>query len=256
MFSIRLIIAAAVASCALAACSQPAPQAAPKAQAKSADAYLAPPRVTAAALAGDSVRLSGEAPAGARVRLASPAGQALFVGADANGRWTVVLPSVGTARILGISAEAGARIVQGQGYLLVTSAGQAALLRAGAGAVRLDRLPAVAIGAVDFDGEGGAVVSGQAPANANVSVRLDGIQTADGRADATGRFSISLPEPVRAGQHALEVAGDGFAARASVAFSDAAPLTTGPFRSEAVGAGLRADWMTPGGGLQSTVIIG
>lgn len=250
-----IIIACAVLS-AVAGCSPPTPQPSQKALARSADAYLAPPRVTAAALAGGGVRLSGDAPVRARVRLASPAGEARFADADARGRWTLVLPPAETARILGLSAQAGARVVQGQGYLLVTPAGQAALLRAGAGAVRLDRLPAVVIGAVDFDGEGGAVVSGQAPANANISLRLDGSQAAEGRADAAGRFSISLPQPVQAGTHGVEIAGDGFSARASVTISDAAPLTTGPFRSETAGAGVRADWMTPGGGLQSTVIIG
>jgi hypothetical protein len=34
------------------------------------------------------------------------------------------------------------------------------------------------------------------------------------------------------------------------------PLADGPFRSQTTAAGVRADWMTPGGGLQSTLILG
>ena len=39
---------------------------------------------------------------------------------------------------------------------------------------------------------------------------------------------------------------------------DATPapaLASGPFRAAAVAGGLRVDWMTPGGGVQSTILL-
>jgi len=35
----------------------------------------------------------------------------------------------------------------------------------------------------------------------------------------------------------------------------AAPLVDGPLRSQLTSAGLRVDWMTPGGGVQSTILV-
>jgi hypothetical protein len=40
-----------------------------------------------------------------------------------------------------------------------------------------------------------------------------------------------------------------------VVTSAAAPLAGRPLRSQLSGGGLRCDWTTPGGGLQSTVIV-
>jgi hypothetical protein len=34
-----------------------------------------------------------------------------------------------------------------------------------------------------------------------------------------------------------------------------APLAQGPVRSQLTDAGLRVDWMTPGGGVQSTILV-
>jgi hypothetical protein len=37
--------------------------------------------------------------------------------------------------------------------------------------------------------------------------------------------------------------------------SRAAPLAQGPLRSQITHAGLRLDWLTPGGGVQSTILV-
>lgn len=242
---------------ALAGCGghSPAPRAASPDAVAAEDLYLAPPSVSRAVRQGSAVVLSGQAPAAAKLRLGTPGGEALATTADRQGRWTITLPASAQPRIFGLSMAVGARQVQAQGYVLVGPGGQAALLRSGAGALRLDPRPAGRIGAFDFDRDGGAVVSGVAPADAALSVQLDGRQAADARADAQGRYSVALPR-LTAGPHRLEVKGDGFYDSVAVEASPPAPLADGPLRSQFSSGGLRADWMTPGGGVQSTFLPG
>ncbi|MCR5879942.1 Ig-like domain-containing protein [Phenylobacterium sp. J367] len=244
-------IAAVAAVLTLAACGRGADNPAEGAAGDRPEAagYLSPP--VAAAFAGGL--LSGSGAPGARVRLASPGGAAQFAEVASDGRWTFRPPPAQEPRIYGLSMTSGGRTVQAQGYVLVSPRGQAALLRAGGGSRRLDR-QAAGLGAFDYDRGGGAVISGAAPAGAVVLVRLDGRQVAEGRADAAGRFTIALP-PIGGGGHRLEVQGDGFEDEASVDTRPAEPLVGGPLRSQFSGAGLRADWLTPGGGVQTTVLI-
>jgi hypothetical protein len=205
------------------------------------------------------VVLAGRGPPAARVRLARPTGEASYVDAERDGRWTIQLGPAGDARIFGLSATAGGRQVQAQGYLLVTPKGQAALLRAGAGALRIDAVPGSGLRAIDFDAGGGMEVTAAASPKATVILRLDGREVAEGRADANGRYAVSLPPagqpPIRPGGHVVQVAGDGFNDTAAILVSPARPLADGPLHSQFTPAGLRVDWMTPGGGLQSTILI-
>jgi hypothetical protein len=220
-------------------------------------AYLSPPRVEAVRSGPGGVTLIGSAPAGGRVRLATPAGAALFADANPNGAWAIALPPAAQARIFGLSVSLRDRKAQAEGYVLVTPAGQAALLRAGAGTLRIDREPRPGLRSIDFDRGGGMEVSVQATPAATVIVRLDGHQAAEGRADAKGRYGISLgaTTPIQPGKHQVQVFGDGFSDEATVQISPAAPLAEGPMRSQLTPAGLRVDWMTPGGGVQSTLLI-
>jgi hypothetical protein len=220
-------------------------------------AYLAPPRVDGARTGPGGVTLSGAAPAGAKVRLATPAGQAIFATADAQGRWAIALPPAQQSRIFGLSATAAGRQAQAEGYVLVTPKGQVALLRAGAAALRIDPPTRSGLRAVDFDRGGGLEVSAAVPPGATVILHLDGNQAAEGRADAGGRYVASLgsPTPIRPGAHQLQVFGDGFSDQVVVRVSPAAPLAEGPLRSQLTSAGLRVDWMTPGGGEQSTLLV-
>ena len=207
-------------------------------------------------MADGEILLTGSAPAGGQVRLATPAGQAISATADAAGGWTLRLPLGGPPQVYGLSTESDGRRVQGQGYLLVAGDGKAALLRSGVGAVRLDRVAGPAITAFDFDREGAAVVSGAAPPGSVLSLRIDGRQLAEGSADAAGRFHLALPSPITRGSHRLQVVGDGFGLEARVEVSPAGALTPGPFRGRTTAGGVRADWMTPGGGVQTTLLLG
>jgi hypothetical protein len=217
--------------------------------------YVEAPSVTAVAPAGGSIRLEGDGPAKAQIRLATPAGSAFVAAADGAGRWRLTLPADSQTRLFGLSALSGGRRVQAQGYVLVAGTGDVALLRAGAGATRLQASASVRLTAVDFDREGAAIVSGSAPPESAVSIRVDARPGPVGRADASGRFSFSLTQPFTAGVHEVQMLGDAFDETAKVDASPAAPLGGMPFRASNTPYGLRVDWVTPGGGLQSTWIL-
>ena len=254
MFPGKVQITAVVLLAALGGCQ--APPAGPTGAGGTSEAgYATPPSVTSATPAAAGVVLTGQAPAGAAVRLAPPAGEPLSVRADADGRWRLELPGALEARIFGISAESGGRRVQAQGYLLVGPQGQTALLRAGAGALRLDRPSGSRIAAIDFDADGGALVSGWAAAGTDVAIRLDGRSAGEARADSDGRFSFAIPR-LSGGPHRIEATGVAFIDEIALDSSPAAPLADGPLRSQLTRQGLRADWLTPGGGVQSTLLAG
>lgn len=218
---------------------------------------LAPPRVDAVRVGPSGVTLSGVTQAGSKVRLASPDGQAIFATADPQGRWSIGLPPAAEPRIFGLSVTASGRQAQAEGYVLVTPTGQAALLRAGTGALRLDPAGRPGLRAIDFDRGGGMEVSAVVPPGATVILRLDGSQVDQHRADTSGHYEISLgsPTPIRPGAHQVQIFGDGFTDEVVVQSTPAAPLARGPLRSQLTSAGLRVDWMTPGGGEQSSLLV-
>ena len=218
--------------------------------------YIAPPKVDQAAVTPQGLRLSGTAAPNASVRLGAPTGEIVTGQADAQGTWILLVPRVTEVRLYGLSMTGGDRTVQAQGYVLITPEGVVALLRAGAGTWRL--APASAsprILAVDVDPAGGAVISGMATPGAGLGVRIDRTPRAEGQASDDGRFFLSLSEPLNAGSHDIQVSGEGGEQRITVAISPAAPLTAGPMRAQRVETGWRIDWMTPGGGTQTTLII-
>ncbi|WP_340643863.1 Ig-like domain-containing protein [Phenylobacterium sp.] len=246
-----------VAAMLLTACGAEAPRVpiAPKKEPAAETGYITPPMVTRVETTATAVILTGSARADASIRLASPEGESLAAAADSKGVWRLTVAPAPKPRLFGLSTTQGVRTIQAQGYLLLTPQGLAYQLRAGAGAIRIGPVAAPAITALDFDREGAAMVSGVAPAGTAIMVRADGHQSADGRADATGRFSISLTQPLTPGVHTIKIFNDGAESAATIDTSPAASLTEGPFRSTGTSAGLRVDWMTPGGGVQSTVII-
>lgn len=247
------------AACAgLAACDRtgaPSLLPAPKAPAAVAG-YLTPPAVTASAPgAGGATVLSGTAAPRARVRLGSPGGEAKLATTDDKGAWRIALPPSAEARIFGLSMTTAGRQTQGQGYVLVTPGSRVVLLRSGAGALEPPVGGPPRITAFDYDREGGSIISGFAPAGALVSIRIDGRPTGESRADAAGRFALALAQPIAQGRHTIQILGDSFENSATIEATPAPPLAGGPFRAQTTDYGLRADWMTPGGGVQSTLIM-
>jgi hypothetical protein len=169
----------------------------------------------------------------------------------------MALPAATDPRLFGLSATVGTRVTQAEGYMLVTPDGQVVVLRAGAGALRINRLAPPGLRAIDFDRGGGLMVSASVAPGATVILRVDGHKAAEGRANAKGDYEASLgyPDPIRPGAHPVQVSGDGFVDQVVVRNTPAQPLAAGPLRSQLTSAGLRVDWMTPGGGVQSTLLV-
>ena len=217
--------------------------------------YVTPPSVTSVVKAGTALRLEGSASPSARVRLANPGGQATEASADKAGQWRMALEQKPEAAIYGLSQRSGGRTLQAEGYVLVTPSGQAVLLRAGVGALSIGTSPGVGVTAIDVDRDGGAVVSGRGTAGGFVSARIDGRPVAEGKGDVNGRFSLSLTGPLTPRRHTLKVFGDGLNQVLSIDATPAVPLRDGPFRAKPDLGGLRVDWITPGGGVQTTLIL-
>ncbi len=229
------------------------PALAQQAEGKAEAAYLAPPTITGLATAGGALVLRGLAEPGSRVRLGAPTGEAQFAQADARGGWTLNLAPAADVRLYGLSMAVEDRTVQAEGYVAILPDGRAVRLRAGAGAIPLTApVGRLRILAIDYDREGGAVVSGQATPGATLVLRIDGID-AQGKADANGRFSISATEPLSPQSHQILVAGDG-EDRIVLAAPRAGDLAAAPVQAVREAGAWRIDWLTPGGGVQTTVI--
>ncbi|WP_421737966.1 hypothetical protein [Caulobacter sp.] len=225
-------------------------------QADAAEAgYVAPPRVEQVAREASGLLLTGAGAPDASVRLGAPTGEIVTGKADAKGRWSLKVPYSPSVRLYGLSMTRGDRTVQAEGYVMVTPEGSVALLRAGSGAWRLSQPSASPrILAVDVDPEGGAVISGIATPGAGLSARIDRTPRAEGLVGEDGRFFLSLSEPLGPGAHDIQVSGEGGEQKITIVVSPAAPLTNGPVRAQRTPAGWRADWMTPGGGVQTTLL--
>lgn len=240
---------------ALAACS-PGGGRSPEDAARRQDAaaYLAPPAIDRAVFAAGTASLEGRAAKDAEVRLASPAGVRITARADAEGRWRLTAPVDPTGAIYGLSETLAGRTLQAEGYVFLSPQHGAWLLRAGAGARALSPGAAAPI-VLDTDRAGGAVVSGRAAPRGRVAVQLNGARMGEGRADDAGAFEVRLKGPAPAGPNRLRIFGDGISAERTLNLSPPRPPEGGPLRVAPEGAGLRVDWMTPGGGVQSTQIL-
>ena len=241
----------------LASCAPPPSGGARPREAGAERGYAPPPAITAAARGPEGrVLLAGVATPASRVRLGSPDGREIFVVADAAGAWRATLPASDGVSLYGLSAPQGGRVVQAEGYVAAAPGGEAARLRAGSGAVVFGPArPGAGLLAADFDHKGAAVLSGWAPAGAAITLSIDDAARAQVESGPDGRFMLTLDKPLAAGAHAVEVAGRGAPWRGSLDVSPAAPLAGGPFRAAPVAGGWRVDWLTPGGGVQSTVIF-
>jgi len=217
-------------------------------------AYLPPPRVTLVEPGSEIITLGGLAVPGARVQLSRPGGGGLGAVADAAGRWRISAPATGGAQVFGLSQTLDGRTVQAEGYVFVSPEKGGWLLRAGAAARPLagGRRSGLVI---DYDRSGGTVISGQGPADGLLVVQVNGRRSGDGRTDAAGRFEIRLDGPVATGESRLRIFGEGLNRETTLRLSAPAPLEAGPVRAVPDGGGLRIDWLTPGGGIQTTQIL-
>ena len=202
--------------------------------------------------------LSGQGAADVRLRLASPDGGAYGATADDSGRWSVALPASADVRLFGLSEEIAGRVIQGEGYVAVMPppGRPAVLLRAGGGAAPLTDTPAVEISAIDFDSAGGGVISGTAKAGAPLRAVIDGAAAGETHANPRSHFSMALTSVLKPGRRQIQIQSAGGGAQASVNVTPPPAAITGlPYRGQRVDGGWRIDWLTPGGGPQTTVVF-
>jgi hypothetical protein len=253
-------LAAALAT--LAACqprvAPPGLAAAPRRAGPSESAYRPPPSITSAAPApGGRVMLVGRAWPGARVRLSAPSGPPVFADAGPDGVWRLTLAGAGVPRLFGLAMIDQGRAIQAEGYFALIPRGEVIQLRAGAGALGMnDPAGGARIGAVDFDSRGGTVVSGRATPRGRVEVRVDGAVAGQGGSGPDGRFTLALAAPLALGRHRLSLIDGDREFDVEAPLMAAAPLASGPYRAGMTSAGWRIDWLTPGGGLQTTLLLG
>jgi hypothetical protein len=248
----------------LGACSRNAPSA-PTAEVAPSPApdesgYLAPPLVLGAQRAADgSVVLSGRSGPQVRVRLSTPPPTSTAYGATAGegGGWSIATPAASDVRLYGVAEELVGRDVQGEGYVATLPAPGPAgvLLRAGGGAAVLVGQGALKIAAVDYDSSGSAVVSGLARPGAAARLSIDGAAAGEARVNERGRFSINLASGLTAGDHEAVIQCGDQSASAKFTVGHPAPIVGLPYHGERTPAGWRIDWLTPGGGEQSTQIF-
>ena len=196
------------------------------------------------------------AQADSRVHLASPTGETRPVVADHTGTWQLLLPASDALRVFGLSMEVEGRTLQAEGYLAITPHGRGVKLRAGSGAeVLANSGQKPRILAIDFDRRGGTVVSGTAPAKTSIDVLADSRIRGQIRSDDNARFSLAFNEPLAGGTHHIEISGPGGRDAADIDVFDAKPLAGTAFRAEQMHQVWRLDWLTPGGGTQTTLIM-
>jgi hypothetical protein len=261
--NVRAVVLASAAVLSLAGCNRPGPFPASPAQAAGEEpdpGYHAAPQVAAASRAADgSVSLSGRALPSSPVRMVSlAAGASIETRADGSGAWTAALGPVSEPALYRLTEEAGGKAVEAEGYVAVLpGTPTVALLRAGFGA-EVAPGPAKAplkILAVDYDLDGAAVVSGLARATSPVRLLVDGQAVIEGAAGPDGRFSLTLPKPLAPGRHQLQALTPQATAEAAVVLTPPATPRGAPYQAQALPTGWRVDWITPGGGVQTTLFL-
>lgn len=245
---------------ALAACSRPGARQAQAGADAPDPGYRAAPEVDGVRKAADgTVSLSGRALPSSQVRMVSPAGARFETRADGSGVWTTPLGPVSEPALYRLAQEAGGQRVEAEGLIAVLpGAPTVAVLRAGSGAEVAPAACAAAVKilAVDYDVAGGAVVSGCAKAAAPVRVLVDGQAAIEGAAGPDSRFSLPLPKPLPPGRHRIQALTSQASAETEAAVTPPTQPKDGPYEAQALDSGWRIDWITPGGGVQTTLLPG
>jgi len=245
---------AAAAAAALAGCGQRAApvETRPVSEAEKAG-YVQAPRVDRVVAVGGGVVLHGQARPGERVRATAASGAAYGATADDRGRFALQIPAQAGPLFAKVAAVEGQRVTQAEGWVFVPPGDvrRVAVLRPGAPSTVIDT-GAPLIAAFDYDGGGGAAVSGQAAANAEVRLSLDGAPRGSVRADAAGRYGFRLSQ-APAGARLLRVVSGEHSQERTVVLT-----TPAPGQGAAVVRdpdAWRVDWSTPAGGAQSTLLF-
>ena len=216
----------------------------------------APELLGGAKAANGALQLYGSASPGAAVRLASPSGVQQFANADAGGVWRLTVAPSAEPRLLGLSMSDKGQVVQAVGLLFIAPDGAVARLRTGGGTqAAAPSAPGLAALALDYDNQRAATLSGVSGPHETVIVRVDGVERSQTRADAGGRFVAPL-QPLTAGSHQFDVMGATQQIHFTATVDTPQTPAAAPYTARRDGQGWRIDWRTPGGGGQTTLILG
>lgn len=226
-------------------------------------AYRPAPAVLDVAKVGTGgILIAGRADPGTTIRLSSPAGAAWLTQADERGDWRIRARNAAGPQLFGLAMRQGSGWSQASGYLALLPSGESAMLRAGSGALEPgnEAKAALRITAIDFDppreaAPVAAVVSGTALPNTEIAIAVDGIARARVEAGADGRFEAALDGPIAVGAHQIAARSSGGQSQTRIELDPSAPLGRAPFRARTIPGGWRIDWLTPGGGEQSTLLL-
>ena len=216
----------------------------------------APELLGGARAANGGLQLYGSASPGAAVRLASPSGAQQFATADATGVWRFTLAPSAQPRLLGLSMSDRGQVAPAVGYLFIAPDGAVARLRTGGGTQAASTgKGALAALALDYDNQRAATLSGVAAPHETVIVRVDGVERSQARVDSGGRFVAAL-QPLTAGAHQFDVMGATQQIHFAATVDTPQTPASAPYTAKREGQGWRIDWRTPGGGGQTTLILG
>lgn len=207
--------------------------------------WMAPPFFEAADVGAGAVVVSGRAEPNQRIVLTDQTGLAAAASADARGVFSIRLTARPGLSLWRIDLARGVEEARTGEWLAVSSGeGAPMVLRAGAAARPVG--PAGLLATADYDG-GGLLVGGRARPGQAVQIDLDGGPSQTVRADAQGWHQARFAT-VAAGPHRLRAR--------TPTMTQEIPLTltrpSGETRSRPEAAGLRIDWLTPGGAGQAT----
>jgi hypothetical protein len=252
MSGFGLLALAAVAACAPKPAAVNAAQSVPETPRD----YRPAPELQGGGMTADGrLELQGSALPNATVRLQSPDGAKQLATADDQGVWSVVLSPSPQPRLLSLAMSDNGQVVQALGYLFLAPDGAVARLRSGGGTQASARgQTGLAALALDYDNQRAATLSGMAGPRETVTVRVDGVERGQATANGEGRFVVPL-QPLPAGAHLFDLLSTTQEAHFSAIINAPAALGRATYAAQRLGRGWRVDWMTPGGGEQTTLIL-
>jgi hypothetical protein len=108
---------------------------------------------------------------------------------------------------------------------------------------------------VDCDAAGGAVISGLAPPGSALHLSVDDAAAGEAKADAAGWYSVALAAAMKPGGHDVVVQAGNNSVRTRFTSDSSRPLESVLFRGQRLADRWRIDWITPGGGMQTTYVL-
>ena len=259
---IRTCLIAALVATFVSACSErPKSGAAASdgAEPKASDYVESPTVLSAVRGPGGALTLAGRAAADSIVRLSTPEGQSWGMTAGSNGDWSFSVPVAGQPRMLSLTAESGGRAVHADGVLIVLPRPAIPLVvaRVGYGAIAINRrVDRPVIVALDYDGGGGAIVSGLARPGASIKLMFDNTLEGEARADKNGLFAApAVKHPLSPGDHLVRIEAPEGAAQLSTRIVMSEPLGGMVYRATRQDDGWRLDWRAGEHATQTTLIF-